>query len=701
MALNYETLDSPYDSFMNRGAEQGASGTSDSLHSLNTAGSEGVPVGSGEGVETATNLGSSQVATTENTVGNGNTENMPTKDSGAISDLWINTFIKSSNWKPKKQGFWLDGPTGYAEFVNVYVSGNINALTGNIGGWIIETGLLSSAETGSRIELNSTKSRISIFDSTNEVVVMGYLDGLAKHGGSGNWGASNYGFWAKAGDMLSIDGDAEYVSGDWIIQNDASYLVNDASDNTIIRLGTDTGEKGLFIYDTSGTQLAKFISDEIFVGNDDESLRYTVSNGLEISDPIISDTLTSVDTISEGDFVAILAGGFIAKTNSVVIESGRNYGIAKNVATPAVIVSGGTGYSTQNVVSTTGGSGTGLTLNITATAGVITAVELSSPGSGYVKDDVVTVSGGGGNATIRVMPAVKVQKSGPYVTTGLIPGDFYEPSLTYGSEVITIEQSTKNAVYDASLGVGQTFTPQMLFMSRISLYLTAPAGTGSYPYKLRLLRLFTSEGGNQFGGTPVSVTSLTRSGSTVTGTVASTIGCEAGGYVYISGANEPEYNGTHRVLTAGTFGTPFTFSISTTPASPATGTITAYGRAVAAEYSGNVSITGTSENFLAFNLIQSSQYPTTIMYKENPTATKYLFEFTATNPGDLNIGYSTSSVYSGGSLWLSGVIDTGKDLGFRLRERYGGGDITNNEDATNYSMGLARSTTNLLLGKFI
>ena len=158
----------------------------------------------------------------------------------------------------------------------------ITAIAGTIGGWDLTSSLLRSATSGVRVELDKGNNRISVFDAIESKVVMGYLDGLPKHDGTGNWGAGNYGFWARTGDMLSIDGAGEFTSGDWLIQNDASYLVKDGSANTIIRLGTDTGEKGLFIYDTAGTQLARFTSDEIFVGDSINFLKYTLAGGLEV-----------------------------------------------------------------------------------------------------------------------------------------------------------------------------------------------------------------------------------------------------------------------------------------------------------------------------------------------------------------------------------------------------------------------------------
>ena len=66
---------------------------------------------------------------------------------------------------------------------------------------------------------------------------------------------------------------------------------------------------------------------------------------------------------------------------------------------------------------------------------------------------------------------------------------------------------------------------------------------------------------------------LTRAGTTVTATVSDTSTMVVGGTVVIAGANESEYNGNHIIATI-PLGTTFTYEIATTPASPATGTIT-------------------------------------------------------------------------------------------------------------------------------
>jgi hypothetical protein len=66
----------------------------------------------------------------------------------------------------------------------------------------------------------------------------------------------------------------------------------------------------------------------------------------------------------------------------------------KNLVKIVSIKTAGTGYTTGTNITTTGGSGTGLTVNIIASGGIITSVTINKKGSGYKVGDVVTISGG-------------------------------------------------------------------------------------------------------------------------------------------------------------------------------------------------------------------------------------------------------------------------------------------------------------------
>ena len=81
---------------------------------------------------------------------------------------------------------------------------------------------------------------------------------------------------------------------------------------------------------------------------------------------------------------------------------------------------------------------------------------------------------------------------------------------------------------------------------------------------------FVCRGVTDLTKTPVVITSLTRSGSTVTASTATPHNLSQYEAVTTSGANEAEYNGDV-VVTSTPSATTFTFEISGTPASPATG----------------------------------------------------------------------------------------------------------------------------------
>ena len=67
------------------------------------------------------------------------------------------------------------------------------------------------------------------------------------------------------------------------------------------------------------------------------------------------------------------------------------------------LVNGGTSYSSGTSVATTGGTGSGLTVNLIANAsGVVTTITISSRGNAYLAGDLITVAGGNVNCKFRV-----------------------------------------------------------------------------------------------------------------------------------------------------------------------------------------------------------------------------------------------------------------------------------------------------------
>lgn len=80
-----------------------------------------------------------------------------------------------------------------------------------------------------------------------------------------------------------------------------------------------------------------------------------------------------------------------------------------------------------------------------------------------------------------------------------------------------------------------------------------------------------------------SVSSITRSSTTATVTTSSSHGLSANNYITIAGANETSYNGAFRITSVPST-TTFTYTVTGSPSTPATGTITATERNIVYRY---------------------------------------------------------------------------------------------------------------------
>jgi|19_taG_2_1085344.scaffolds.fasta_scaffold01029_5 hypothetical protein len=149
--------------------------------------------------------------------------------------------------------------------------------------------------------LSNTSDTITIigsFDNSEDVDTEAYYV---------TYPVNNYGFWAKQGERMAIDGDVIYESGDWLIQNNASLKFFDADGDVRLWLGDRLGTKGLYIgsaISSSGLTgiSAQYLENSFRLGDVDGTNNYLDYTGgvLKIQGRIIltnGQEITDVDEI--------------------------------------------------------------------------------------------------------------------------------------------------------------------------------------------------------------------------------------------------------------------------------------------------------------------------------------------------------------------------------------------------------------------
>ena len=132
--------------------------------------------------------------------------------------------------------------------------------------------------------------------------------------------------------------------------------------------------------------------------------RKNIDNCISIFKTIGNTTVVPVGVVNG---VTLTSGGTgYTAANNVSTSGGTGTGLTvdTNITNPTFTLSAaGTGYSAASNVGVTGGSGVGLTVNINSvnsSTGAIVSISINTPGTGYSNGEVLTVNAGNVDGTI-------------------------------------------------------------------------------------------------------------------------------------------------------------------------------------------------------------------------------------------------------------------------------------------------------------
>lgn len=253
------------------------------------------------------------------------------------------------------------------------------------------------------------------------------------------------------------DWEAGNGNGNFVVARSAGSWANDlkvvfvdrGADQYVTLTGTPAGMAvGTELEFSSGKTGVVYswdaVSKQAAVILDDPTNRITTSDSLDTPD---------IGVVTAGSVVS--GGTTYTNGTAVATSGGSGTGLTVNttVSTGTVLTvnggAGGTGYATATNVATTGGGGTGLTVDITVSLGSVISIAVNNGGSGYTVGSLVTINGGGNNATFTIatvrgaLTLVAVNNGG----TGYVPGD-----------VVTVSGGGANATFEIDTVTDSTIT---------------------------------------------------------------------------------------------------------------------------------------------------------------------------------------------------------------------------------------------------
>jgi hypothetical protein len=214
---------------------------------------------------------------------------------------------------------------------------------------------------------------------------------------------------------------SDFESG--IVENsnwNSGHHINYNNSNNLVSTSNQNG-----VYDISLTQSSLILNSITF--NNDIELDYYKNGDIVFLNAVDYDTRGTVTGIT----VSKPGSGYITSNNVSTTYTGTGYDL--QISITASVIGGvsslthngdGDGFTDDGIYSASGGSGTGLTLNITRNgSGFIDTYSINNPGSGYLVNDLITVVDAGLPASFNITNITNGEVTSATVS---VSGLFYE-----------------------------------------------------------------------------------------------------------------------------------------------------------------------------------------------------------------------------------------------------------------------------------
>jgi hypothetical protein len=254
-------------------------------------------------------------------------------------------------------------------------------------------------------------------------------------------------------------------------------------------------------------------------GNGSNSVFNILRNGTAYTAQIVNpgtgyvsgNTLTAAGTL--------LGGASTTNDASIIVTAASALNSVLSLSSASLVP--GTGYVDGTFTTTNVGLGTGLTVAIATTGGVIDTVTIVASGRGYAQNDVVTIVDGNNDATIQISAI----STGGLIQSVSITGTPITAGTINFISAFTLNANTTAQIANANTGI--------TYSAISTIQVTFPAPHGFVPGNTVTIQITSSDTGAQLAAGPFFVEQVPASNTFLyTARAAGTINNTLTGYVY-------------------------------------------------------------------------------------------------------------------------------------------------------------------------